>query len=170
VKEREGSASRAAIDPRTKEHDVSVQTIDARSGRIPIWLWGVGSFGVAWNLYGLYQFAAGFTPAGRAATTAGMTSALAELYLSLPGWISVVFAIGVFGGLIGSATLLLRRRMALPILAASLIGYILLFTGDVATGVFAAIPSQLAILTVVVLIAASLFTVAWLADRRGLLR
>lgn len=149
---------------------MSVQTIDARSGRVPIWLWGAGSLGVAWNLYGLYQFAAGFTPAGRAAMTAGMTSAQAELYLSLPGWISVVFAIGVFGGLIGSTALLLRRRIALPVFAASLIGYILLFTGDIAYGVFAALPSQLAILTVVVLIAAALFAVAWLADRRGLLR
>jgi hypothetical protein len=46
----------------------------------------------------------------------------------------------------------------------------LLFSGDVAYGVFAAIPSQLAILTVVVLIAAALLVVAWLADRRGLLR
>lgn len=149
---------------------MSVQTIDARSGRIPIWLWGVGSLGVAWNLYGLYQFAAGLTPAGRAAATAGMTSAQAELYLSLPAWISVVFAIGVVGGLIGSTTLLLRRRMALPIFAASFVGYILLFAGDVAYGVFAALPLQLTILTVVVLIAAALLAVSWLADRRGLLR
>lgn len=149
---------------------MSVQTVDVQSGRGPIWLWGVGSLGVVWNLYGLYQFAAGFTPAGRAATTAGMTSAQAELYLSLPAWMSVVFAIGVFGGLIGSIALLLRRPAALPIFVASFVGYILLFAGDVAYGVFAAIPSQLAILAVVVLIAAALLTVAWLADRRGLLR
>jgi hypothetical protein len=46
----------------------------------------------------------------------------------------------------------------------------LLFAGDVAYGVFAALPLQLAILTVVVLIAAALLAVSWLADRRGLLR
>lgn len=149
---------------------MSVRTIDVREGPSPNWLVGVGGLGVVWNLYGLYQFAAGFTPAGRAAATASMTGAQAALYLSLPAWISVVFAIGVFGGLIGSIALLLRRQTALPIFAASFVGYSLLFAGDVAYGVFAALPLQLAILTVVVLIAAALLAVSWLADRRGLLR
>lgn len=149
---------------------MSALSVDTRGGQVPMWFWGAGGLGVVWNLYGLYQFAAGFTSAGRAAMTAGMTRAQAEFYLSLPVWISVVFAIGVVGGLIGSIALLLRRPMARPIFAASLVGYILLFAGDVAYGVFAALPSQLAILAVVVLIAAALLGVAWLAGRRGLLR
>jgi RNA polymerase sigma-70 factor (ECF subfamily) len=38
-----------------------------------------------------------------------MTPSQAALYLSPPGWISVVFAVGVFGGLVGSIGLALRR-------------------------------------------------------------
>jgi len=100
---------------------------------------------------------------------AGMTQAQAEVYLALPAWISVVFAIGVLGGLLGSVALALRRRVAKPIFAASLVGYLLLFAGDTYHGVFAAIPSQLAILGVVVTVAAVLWGMARLADRRSML-
>lgn len=62
--------------------------------------------------------------------TAGVTEAHAALYLERPAWISVVFALGVFGGFIGSVALALRRRMAVPVLVASLVRCILLFAGD----------------------------------------
>jgi hypothetical protein len=54
-------------------------------------------------------------------------------------------------------------------LAASFVGYGLLFAGDVYHGVFAAIPSQLVILAVVVLIAAALSWASRSADKRGVL-
>ncbi len=145
-------------------------TTELPASRVPIWLWAASSLGVLWNVFGVYQFAGTFTPAGQAAMTAGMTDAQAALYLALPAWISVVFAVGVFGGLVGSVALALRRRLAVHVLVASLVGYILLFAGDAWYGVFAAIPSQLAILAVVVLIAAGLFWTARIAARRGLLR
>jgi hypothetical protein len=135
-----------------------------------VFLWAVAPLGVLWNVYGVYQFVGTFTQAGQEAMTAGMTAAQAALYLSLPAWISAVFALGVLGGLAGSIALLLRRRAAQPILAASLVGYVLLFAGDAWYGVFAAMPSQLAILAVVVLIAAALLWVAHIARQRGLLR
>jgi hypothetical protein len=120
-------------------------------------------------VYGVYQYAGTFTQAGQAAMTAGMTAPQAALYLSLPGWISVVFAVGVFAGLVGSILLALRRHVARPVFAASFVGYGLLFTGDAWYGVFAAIPSQLVILAVVVLIAAALSLASQLAGKRGLL-
>jgi hypothetical protein len=145
-------------------------TLDSARTRVPPWLWGAASFGVAWNLYGLYRFAAGFTPSGRAALAAGLTPAQAEWYFALPAWISIVFAVGVIGGLLGSIALLLRRRLARRVLWASLAGYVLLFAGDLHHGLFDAIPAQMAVLSFVVLVAAVLLGVAWRADRRGLLR
>ncbi len=144
-------------------------TLESTASRAPGWLWAAAALGVLWNLYGVVQFAGTFTPAGQAAMTAGMTAAQAALYLSLPGWIGVAFAIGVFGGLAGAILLALRRRAARPVLAASLLGYGLLFAGDAYHGVFAAIPAQLAILAIVVVIAAALSGVAEVAARRGLL-
>lgn len=145
-------------------------TIDAAASRVPGWLRAASLLGVLWNAYGLHQFAGTFTVTGRAAMTAGMTAAQADVYLGLPAWISIAFAIGVVGGLVGSITLALRRWLAGPVLAASLGGYIVLFAGDTWHGVFAALPGQLAILALVVLMAAGLFAAARIADRRGLLR
>lgn len=135
----------------------------------PAWLWVTASLGLLWNAYGIYQFIGTFTEAGQAAMTAGMTKSQADLYLSLPNWISLVFAIGVFGGMFGSIALALRRKISLPIFAVSLVGYCLLFAGDIYYGVFAAIPSQLAILAMVVIIAAALLAASRIAVKRGLL-
>lgn len=143
--------------------------VESTASRVPIWLWAASVLGVLWNLYGAFQYAGTFTAAGQAAMTAGMTATQAALYLSLPAWISVVFAIGVFGGLAGSILLALRRNLARPVLAGSFVAYGLLFAGDAWHGVFAAIPSQLAVLAVVVLIAAALFRVSQRAGQRGLL-
>jgi hypothetical protein len=97
---------------------------------------------------------AGLTPAERAAAS------------SIPGWITGVFAIGTFAGLIGSLGLLLGKAWAHPLLIASLIallileGWILFFSGAVeAFGI--AVP--ITVSTVAILL-------AWLATsarRRG---
>ncbi len=145
-------------------------TLDARSDRAPAWFWGMAGFGVLWNLYGIFQFIGTLTPAGRSAMAAGMTAAQAQIYFSLPAWMTVVFAIGVFGGLLGSLALALRRTAAVPVLAASLVGYVALFSGDVHFGVFDAMPGQLAILAFVVVVAAALLATAWVARSRALLR
>jgi len=145
-------------------------SLESTPSPVPLWLRAASMLGILWNIFGGYQYVGTFTKAGQVAMTAGMTEAQASLYLSLPAWISLVFAIGVFGGLVGSIALALRRRAALPVLGASLAGYILLFAGDTYYGVFAAIPSQLAILAVVVAVAAALFWTSRLADQRGLLR
>lgn len=131
-------------------------TLDPRTARAPAWFHGTAGFGVLWNLYGIHQFAGTLTPAGRSAMAAGMTAAQAQVYFSLPGWMTAVFAIGVFGGLLGSLAMAARRSAALPILASSSIGYVALFAGDVHFGVFDALPGQLAILAFVVLVACAL--------------
>lgn len=135
----------------------------------PTWLWALGGFGVLWNVYGVYQFVGSLSKTAADSMQAGMTAAQAELYHSLPSWITAVFAVGVFGGLAGSIALVARRAFAQELLGVSLAGYLLLFAGDLSYGVFAGIPSQLAILAVVVLIAVVLAWAAWLARRRSIL-
>jgi hypothetical protein len=152
------------------ENDMTALTLEPRGTRAPAWFWGMAGFGVMWNFYGIYQFVGTLTPAGRSAMAAGMTAAQAQVYFSLPAWMTAVFAIGVFGGLLGSLALLARRAAALPVLAASLFGYVALFSGDVYFGVFDALPGQLAILAFVVLIALALLATAWAARSRALLR
>ena len=141
----------------------------ARSGVVPLprWIAAASALGVLWNAYGVYQFAGSLSATEAYLMGGGMTQAQATVYLGLPVWMTAAFAVGVAGGLIGSVLILMRHRLAVPVLAASLIGYVALFLGDVVFGVFANIPAQLAILAVVVLIAAGLFAVARFSRARG---
>lgn len=145
---------------------MTTETLRAKGAN---WLLPVAALGVVWNAYGAYQFIGSFRQTTDSLMAVGMTQAQAELYLSLPVWISLVFAIGVFGGLAGSIALLMRRTVAVPIFFASFVGYILLFAGDWSYGIFDSLPTQLAILALVVLIAATLLAVSLYAQKQSLL-
>ena len=124
-------------------------------------LLSAGILGIAWNLFGVVQWALSLGATPESLMGGGLTRAQADLYLALPAWMTLAFAVGVFGGLFGSIALLLRSRRAVPILGVSLAAYLVLFAGDATLGLFAAIPQQLAILSLVVAIAIALSAVAW---------
>ena len=137
--------------------------ITARTMTLPRWFWICAGLGLTWNLFGVAQFLGTALATQEGLMMGGMTEAQAELYFGLPVWMNAAFAIGVFGGLLGSALLLLRRKQAVPVLAVSLAAYIVLYIGDITEGVFAIMGSeQVIILTSVVLIAAGLL---WLARK-----
>ena len=128
-----------------------------QSNKMPVSFWIISSLGLLWNLYGVYQYIGTLRSTPESLQAMGMTAEQAQLYSSLPVWMTLAFAIGVFGGVAGCVALLLRRRVATPIFAVSLAGYIVLYIGDITEGVFAALGmSQVIVLTVVVIIAAGL--------------
>ncbi len=45
-----------------------------------------------------------------------------HLYQNIPLWVNIVFACEVFGGTLGSITLLLRKKLAFPLFLISLFG------------------------------------------------
>lgn len=139
------------------------------ASRAPTWFWAAAAFGLIWNVYGVYQFMGTFSQTTESLTAAGMTAEQAAIYLALPAWITVVFAIGVFGGLAGSVVLMLRKAVAVPVFTVSLVGYIALFSGDYAYGIFENIPTQLAILVFVVVVAAALLALAWFARKSSII-
>ena len=47
-----------------------------------------------------------------------------EMVLNTPAWVMAAFATAVFGGVLGSIFLLLRKKIALPIFVVSLIGIV----------------------------------------------
>jgi hypothetical protein len=153
-----------------KEDDMTDQSETGARGRAGVWLPVAAVAGLGWNLFGLWQFAGSLRQTGESLMAAGMTAEQAEIYLALPGWMTAVFAVGVIGGAVGSVLLLLRRAAAVPVYAASLAGYVALFLGDLAYGVFAGMPEQLVIITTVVLIAVVLFALSLFARKRAILR
>ncbi|PPD16054.1 MAG: hypothetical protein CTY25_03525 [Methylobacterium sp.] len=137
---------------------------------LPRWFLAFAGFGILWNIYGVVQFVSVVGKTEAHFRSMGMSAAQASLYAQLPFWMHAAFAIGVFGGLLGSAMLMLRRREALPVLVVSLVAYLVLYAGDIALGIFAAFGAvQVAILTLVVAIAAGLSALALWATRRNLL-
>lgn len=132
----------------------------------PRWLPIVAALGLLWNIFGMFQFFASFGGSVEGLMQQGMTADQARLYYGLPIWMTAAFAIGVFGGAIGSVLLWLRKPVATAVFALSLSAYIVLYIGDIALGVFAAFgPPQVVVLTLVVLIAAVLLWVSRLARK-----
>lgn len=136
--------------------------------KAPLWFWAAAGTGLAWNAYGVQQFFGNLWSTRESMMAMGMTMEQASIYSSLPVWMTAAFATGVFGGLAGCALLLLRKRLATPVLLISLVGYLVLYVGDVTEGVFAALGvAQVAILTTVLLIAAGLLWLSRYCDRNG---
>lgn len=130
--------------------------------KIPIWFWALAGLGVAWNIFGIVQFLGALNPSAESLTARGMTPEQAAVYMSIPAWMNASFAIGVFGGFIGSVLLVMGKRQAVPVLLASLAGYVALYIGDITHGVFEALGTeQVVILSTVVAIAAGL---VWMAS------
>lgn len=141
------------------------------SRRLPVGVRVLAALGAAWNVFGIIQWLGQVQATPTVLMSKGMTEAQATLYAALPGWMTTVFAIGVFGGLIGALLLLIGRRAATTVLGVSLVGYVALYIGDITEGVFAAFGTpQVVVLTIVVAIAVGLLILAVQADRRGWLR
>lgn len=141
-----------------------------RVGPTPIWLFGATGFGALWNAFGLLQLFHTVTSTRESLVAMGMTDAQAQVMTQYPVWMTLGFAVGAAGGLLGSALLFMRRKLATPVLIASLAGYIVLYIGDISEGVFAAIGiGQIVVLSVVVAIACGLLWASSRARRLGIL-
>jgi hypothetical protein len=136
---------------------------------MPIWLLTIALLGAAWNVFGLFQLISGITQTEGGLMMQGMSAEAAKVYYNLPVWMDVAFAVGAGGGFLACVTLLTRKAVAVPIALVSLVGYIILFVGDYAYGLFALIPEQLVILSFVVLVAIFLFGISLAAKRREII-
>ncbi len=140
------------------------------SATYPLAARGAALAGLAWSLFGAYQFASQTFNDEAGLIASGMTPEQAQLYAGLPVWMAAVFAIGTLGGVVGCALLLARRKASIAVLGASMAAYVALWAGDAALGVFAAFGApQVVVLTFVVAVAAGLLWLAARLDRNGVL-
>ena len=145
-------------------------TAAASATKIPIWFWSAGLLGLAWNVFGLFQFFGSLRATQESLQAQGLTAEQAAVMLGYPSWMTIVFAIGVTGGALGCVLLLLRNRFAIPVFWASLLGYIALYIGDIVEGIFAAIGApQIIVLSLVVAIAMVLLWISIQARRRQII-
>lgn len=87
------------------------------------WFWIVAILALLWNLGGVMSFIMHITISDE--TLQAMSEDERELYTDFPVWLTVTYFIAVFGGLLGNVLLLLRRKIATPVLIVSLIAIML---------------------------------------------
>jgi len=83
------------------------------------WLKPIAIFAILWNAAGVIAFFAHVFLSDEAILL--LPKEQQDIFLNEPVWTNVTFAIAVFSGLIGSVLLLLKNRLATPLLTLSLI-------------------------------------------------
>jgi hypothetical protein len=96
-----------------------VRTTGART---PWHLWLVGALALLWNGFGGFDYV--MTQTENAAHLASFTPEQRAYFASYPAWMVAVWAIGVWGGVLGAILLLLRRRWAFPVFVVSLAAFL----------------------------------------------
>ena len=94
--------------------------LDNAQTKVPTWFWIVAVLGLLWFLMDFSAFY--MRVFGAEAAFASMPEAQQALYRGMPAWVNIVFALEVFGGLLGCVGLLLKKRWAVWLLSISLIG------------------------------------------------
>lgn len=129
--------------------------------------WIVAVFALVWNLIGvaMWYLQVSMTPGQLAA----MPEAQRQVYEGTPGWINIVFAVAVLGGVLGALGLLMKKRWAGTMFALSLIALLVQMIGAyVVTPAWAAYgPVGLVMPVVLLLIALFLLWYANKAKARG---
>ena len=95
---------------------------DAAPDRTPWHLWLVGVLGLLWNAVGAFDYV--MTETGNEAYMAQFTPEQLEYFYAFPAWVVAFWAIAVWGGVLGAVLLLLRKRVAAPVLLVSLLAMV----------------------------------------------
>jgi hypothetical protein len=119
--------------------------------KTPWHLWLVGVIAVLFNFIGVFDFVMSMAQGAKYQASAGMTPEQIAHYQGMPGWMTVVWAVGVFGAFAASILLLLRKRLAFPVFVLSLGAFLVsLFYTYVLTNGGAVMGTQMAIASAVI--------------------
>lgn len=136
----------------------------------PKHLWVVGILALLWNAMGAFDYV--MTESRNASYMSGFTREQLAYFYGFPAWVIACWAIAVWGGVVGSVLLLLRKRLAVPVFAASLAAMLMVTIYNFGLSDGLAIMGKDAAMfsAVIFVVAVALLLYArWLA-RRGVLR
>lgn len=142
--------------------------------KTPWHLWLVGVLSLLWNGFGAFDFIQTTTRGEAYMRAAGFDDAMVAYYDAMPGWMYLPWTLGVWGAVIGSVLLLLRRRWAVPAFGLSLVGALISLIYGKLIDPPPPAPPELAAMSwmpiVILLIAILLFGYAFNMRKRGVLR
>lgn len=134
---------------------------------IPAWFWIGAGLALVWEAIGCFMYYSQVTtdPASLPLDQRAMVEAA-------PMWMTAAYALGVSIGLAGAALLLMRRKLAVPLLLVSLIAVVIQFSALLLVPALRdRTPSDAYLLPIIILVACyAIFMLARLANRRGWLR
>jgi hypothetical protein len=85
----------------------------------------VGVLGLLWNSYGGFDFTMSLTRGDAYYREVDMSDAQIAHMATYPAWMIFVWAIGVWGALLGAVLVLARSKWAVEVFAASLAGFLM---------------------------------------------
>lgn len=88
----------------------------------PWHLWLVGILGVLWDSVGAFDYL--MTETQNEAYMSQFTPEQLEYFYGFPSWVVAFWALAVWGGLLGTILLLLRKRVAVPVLLGSFLAMV----------------------------------------------
>ena len=88
-----------------------------RTGGTPVHLWIVGIVALLWNGMGAVDYV--MTETRNEEYMSQFTPEQLEFFYGFPAWIVALWAIAVWGGVLGAVLLLLRRKAAAPVFIVS---------------------------------------------------
>jgi hypothetical protein len=95
------------------------QSMDATPAGTPKHLWVIGLVALLWNAYGAMDYV--MTQTRNESYLSAFTPEQLDFFFSFPAWLVALWAIAVWGGLLGSIVLLMRKRLAVPVFLVSVI-------------------------------------------------
>jgi hypothetical protein len=90
------------------------------TAKAPVHFWIVGILAVLWNAIGAFDYMA--TQYRFDFYMSQFTAAQLEYFYAFPSWVDTAWAIGVWGSLLGSLGLLLRKAWSVWLFGAALLG------------------------------------------------
>lgn len=112
-------------EQRTDDHPDRIAGLADRAigTRRPVHLWLIGLFALVWNAGSAIDYV--LTQSANPAYLSNFTTDQLSYFGSFPVWVDVGWAFAVWGGLIGSLLLLLRKKSAVAAFLLSLIGMVM---------------------------------------------
>ena len=90
------------------------------TAKAPLHLWIVGVLSLLWNAVGAFDYTA--THLRIESYMSNFTAEQLEFFYGFPAWVVAAWAVGVWGSLLGSVSLLSRKSWAVWLFGASILG------------------------------------------------
>ncbi|WP_371396875.1 hypothetical protein [Fretibacter rubidus] len=137
----------------------------------PWWFWLVSGLILLWNLSGVANYLSSVTATPESLAAQDFTPEQIEFMLAMPAYYAAVFALAIWSGVLGAILLLLRKKLAVPVLMFTALMVVISFGMDALGGTFTMLGGAYIAIMIIVLVI-SLFAV-WFARSmraRGIVR